>query len=92
MTFPAPISQHHRCPESLLWPCPAWVWGPTGRRLDIIDYEAVNCTTLTMHIGAQGLAERVEAIFCCFLESALEFTHISLCITINISIFICHES
>ena len=60
---------------------------------DVIDYWGLNCTTLMTHhwgTGDWGVGQR--PFFAIFLEPVLEFSSISLYITIDISIFMCLES
>lgn len=61
---------------------------------NVTDYCSYKlCNSNDTPIKKQGAGEEGEGhFFSYFLESALEFSHLSLCITIDISIFICLES
>ena len=60
---------------------------------DVIDYWGYKLyNSHDTPLGYWGLGGREEAIFCYFLEPVLEFSSISLYITIDISIFMCLES
>lgn len=60
---------------------------------DVIDYWGYKLyNSYETSLGYRGLEGRAEAIFCYFLEPALEFSCISQYITIDISIFMCLES
>lgn len=65
---------------------------PDNEGWNVIDYQS--CTLYYSNdtlLRCRGLGDRAEAIFCFFLEPALEFSHISLNI-IDITIFIHLES
>lgn len=60
---------------------------------DVTDYWGYKLyNSYDTPLGYQGLGGRAEATFCYFLEPTLEFSCISLYITIDISIFMCLES
>lgn len=80
------------CKSALALPCMGVATQTLKAGMWLIT-EVINCTTLmTHHWGTGDWGGRAEAIFCYFLEPVLEFSCISLYITIDISIFMCLES